>query len=368
LPRALPCVHLGGTPADEQGPSRPGPFACTLHGRCAPAWSAAAAPEESRRCAHCPDYLARDPFGPNSAQMRRRADAFLAAVGDYPAGRYAGRGVVLAGGGDRYFAALYVTVRALRHVGCRLPIQVWYLGRYDEMPAGRQALLAPYGVACIDADAVRLRHPARVLNGWELKAFAALHSPFEEVLFLDADCYPCRNPEFLFDLEDYRARGAIFWPDFFPVDPRLKWTAYGVPDPGRPGSVESGQFVVHKRPSWRPLNLAWFYNDHSDYYYRYGYGDKHTFEVAWARCGQPFVMWQVQGCWVAVAYVHAGPDTRPLFVHRCADKFRLKPTPYLTTQHFARPSYQPQLPLESECWGWLGDVARALTPAPGDVG
>ena len=39
-----------------------------------------------------------------------------------------------------YFASLFVTIRALRHVGCVLPIQVWYLGRNDEMPAaGRLA-------------------------------------------------------------------------------------------------------------------------------------------------------------------------------------------------------------------------------------
>ena len=99
----------------------------------------------------------RDPFGLNSAQMLRTAEEFLAAIPDYPVDRYHGRGVVLAGGGERYFPSLYVSIRALRHVGCRLPIQVWYLGRNNEMPADRQALLGPYGVECIDADAVR-RH------------------------------------------------------------------------------------------------------------------------------------------------------------------------------------------------------------------
>ena len=75
------------------------------------------------------------------------------------------------------------------------------------------------------------RHPARRLEGWELKAFDALHTPFEEVIFLDADSYPCRNPEFLFDQKDYKTRGAIFWPDIPIIDERLKWTAFGVPDP-----------------------------------------------------------------------------------------------------------------------------------------
>ncbi len=180
------------------------------------------------------------------------------------------------------------------------------------------------------------------------------------MLFLDADCYPCRNPEFLFELEDYRARGAIFWPDALFRDPRLKWAAYGVADPKRPGSVESGQFVLHKRLSWRPLNLAWFYNDHSDYYYRYCYGDKHTFEVAWARCDQPFVMWGSLARWVEVAYVQVGPDGQPLFIHRCSDKFRLKAEPYSTPQVRSGQTFVPELPLEAECWNWLSDLSRQL--------
>jgi hypothetical protein len=355
-PPALPCVHLGG--ASNGG--RPVVFACALHGRCSPAWDGAAPGEAVPRCVRCADYLPRDPFGPDSAQMRDRADAFLAAVPDYPANRYYGRGVVIAGGGERYFASLYVTIRALRHVGCNLPIQVWYFGCRDEMPAARQALLAPHGVECVDADEVRKRRPARRLNGWELKAFAALHSPFEEILFLDADCYPCRDPQFLFDLADYRQCGAIFWPDMAAFDARLKWAAFGVPDPRRRGSVESGQFVLNKRKCWRPLNLAWFYNDHSDFYYRYCYGDKHTFEVAWPRCGLPFVMWNPEARWAEVAYLHPGPDGRPLFVHRCADKFRIGRQNYVTHQNYAAPHFHSCLPLERECWGWMTELTQSI--------
>jgi hypothetical protein len=297
--------------------------------------------------------------------MLRQAEDFLAAVPTYPKERYQGRGVVIAGGGDRFFPSIYVTVRALRHVGCRLPIQVWYLGRNHEMPPKRKALLAPFEVECVDADRVRRTYPARRLGGWELKVFATLHSPFEELLFLDADCYPCRNPEFVFELEDYCTRGAIFWPDAYTADDhRLVWSAFGVRDPRRLGSIESGQFFLNKRLSWKPLNLAWFYNDHSDYYYRYCYGDKHTFEVAWARCAQPFVMWQSKGIWVDVAYLHPGPDHQPLFVHRCCDKFRFEDYGYTTSQRHPLPRFYSSLPLERECWGWMSELARLTGRAP----
>lgn len=370
LPRAMPCVHLGvlqrgnGQRHPTGADGEPQRFACALHGSCRVEPPDQRLPIEERSCHLCVDYLARDPFGPDSSTMRNRAEEFLAAIPEYPEERYRGRGIVMAAGGNRFFASLYVTVRALRHVGCTLPIQVWYLGRHDEMPARHRKLLAPYGVEFVDADRVRRRHPARCLDGWELKVFVALHSPYEEILSLDADSYPCRNPELLFEQADYQARGAIFWPDAAPTDDRLRWSAFGVADPRRLGSFESGQFVIDKRLTWRPLNLAWFYNDHSDYYYRYCYGDKHTLEVAWTRCGQPFVMWQPQAPWVDVAFVQSGPDLDPLFVHRCRDKFRLDDHDYTTPQYWPLPAYHSSLPMEEECWGWLSELASLLRRKP----
>ena len=371
--RAMPCVHLGkllrsddeATPAD-----RDPQFVCAIHGTCQTTPLGLNCSIDDRSCVSCSDYASRDPFGPDSETMRNRAEQHLESIPPYPEGRYRGRGIVIVGDGKRFFASLYITIRALRHLGCTLPIQVWYLGRKREMPKKRQSLLKPFDVEFVDADALREHHPARCLDGWELKVFAALHSPFEELLFLDADSYPCRNPEFLFDREDYQARGAIFWPDLMGIDDRLNWTAFGVADPRRLGSIESGQFVIHKRISWQPLNLTWFYNDHSDYYYRYCHGDKHTFEVAWARCRQPFVMWQPQSYWNEVAIMQSDPDGAPLFVHRCRDKFRLEDHSYNTPQFHTLPAYYSSLPMEDECWTWLTELADVLEyerPNPGAV-
>jgi hypothetical protein len=317
-------------------------------------------PSGLRTCGSCADYLGRDPFGPDSAQMWRQAEEFLGSVPPYPKGRYQGRGVIIAAGSDRCFPGLYVTIRALRHLGCGLPIQVWYLGRKRGIPAQRKAVLAPFQVECVDAERVRRHHPARRLGGWELKVFAILHSPFEEVLFLDAHCYPCRNPEFLFGLEDYRARGAIFWPDVNATDARLKWPAFGLANPRRLGTVDSDQFLLHKELSWQPLNLAWFYHEHFDYYYRYCQGDKHTLEVAWTHCARPFVMCEPKSRRIDVGCLQNGPDLLPLFVNRCSDKFSFERHRDITPQHYELPSFSPPPPLERECREWLADLARLL--------
>ena len=190
------------------------PARCTKP--CAVVGTEAKVPRAVQRCGGCADYLPRDPIGPGSIQMRRRADAFLMDLPDYPSRRYRGRGVVLAGGSDRFFASLYVTICALRHVGCTLPIEVWYLGREDEMPAERQALLAPYQVACIDADRVRRRQSFKVrrLDGWELKAFAALHSRLSRGAFSRCGLLSVPQPHVSFRPSKIIARkGAIFWPE-----------------------------------------------------------------------------------------------------------------------------------------------------------
>jgi hypothetical protein len=292
------------------------------------------------------------------------ADRFLARLPPYPGTSPGGRGVVLAGGGNRYFPSLYVTIRALRHVGCSLPVQVWYLGREGEMPGGHRRLLARWGVECVDATAGHPGRLYRILNGWQLKVFALAHCPFEEALLLDADCYPVRDPSLLFEDPGYRGAGAVFWPDL-PTGAAVDWRPFGVP-PSPRVTIDSAAVLVNKRLCWRPLQLAWWYNDHSDWSYAHGYGDKHTFEVAWQRCQVPSVMYTEVADWAVHSFRHVGPDGRPLFVHRCRDKFRFGPAPFVTDQNFEANHYLPSLPLEAECFAWLADLAGelGLRPAP----
>jgi len=331
-----------------------------MHGRCTVAATKQAEPNGIGTCGSCGDYLGRELFGPDSAAMRRRAEEYIKAVPPYPEGRYQGRGVVVANSGDRSITGLYVAIRALRHLGCSLPIQVWYLGRNAVLSAKEKGVLAPFQVECVDVDKIRRRHATRQLDGGELKVFATLHSPFEEVLFLDAHCYPCRNPEFLFEREDYCAQGAVFWPQVDATDTRLKWAAFGLASPRRLGTVDSDEFLFHKALSWRPLHLAWFYHDHSNYYDRYCRLDKHTLEVAWTHCAQRFVMWQPTSRRVDAGCLHNGPDFLPLIVNRYADPFSFASHGAFAPQQNELSSSSSALPLERECWDWLAELARLM--------
>ena len=290
------------------------------------------------------------------------ANLHLQTLPPYPAERFHGRGIVITSGGLSYFPSLYVTVRAIRHSGCTLPIQVWYLGRENELPADRRAVLEKFGVECVDADEVRTRFPTRILNGWELKVYAVLHSRFAEVFSLDADCYPVRDLTFVFDEPGYRETGAVFWPDVA-HGPAPNWPAFGVPSPERI-PLETGQFVVNKRASWKPLNLAAWYCDRSDWSFLHGYGDKGALEVAWPACGQPFTLYHEEIVWSGHSYLHAGPDGEVLLVHRCRDKFRTGTQGFMTPQPFPGNRFNPDQPLEGACFSWLRELRSEMGMDP----
>ncbi len=130
----------------------------------------------------------------------------------YPAHEFSGRGIVICGGGNKYFPCVWVCINMLRKVGCLLPIELWHFS--TEMSDLQKTLVSTLNVKCIDATEVRRKKPVRNLGGWELKPYAIIHSSFREVLLLDADNVVVVDPEFLFNTAPYKRVGAIFWPDY----------------------------------------------------------------------------------------------------------------------------------------------------------
>lgn len=200
-----------------------------------------------------------------------------------------GRGVVVCAGGVRYFPCAWVCIQMLRAQGCNLPVELWHLNP-GEMNEAMRRMVEPLGVSCVNAEEVRKSHPARILKGWELKAYALLHSSFREVLLLDADNVPVVDPSFLFETPQFAETGAIFWPDYERLSPRRRiWKLAGVPYRDEP-EFESGQIVLDKQRCFRPLSLAMWFNEYSDFWYRHIHGDKETFHIAWRRLDAPYAM------------------------------------------------------------------------------
>lgn len=205
----------------------------------------------------------------------------LAPVRPYPAARFDGRGIVVCAGGVRMFVNAYVLLRVLREtLRCALPIQLWHLGAGELSPAMRR-LLETLEVELVDAYAAPAEIPARIVDGWQLKSYALVNSRFREVLLLDADQVPVRDPVEVFDWPQYLETGALFWPDI--VDLALEnpiWALCGLV-PRRCRSFDSGQLAVDKRRHWKALQLALRLNEDADTFYQLIYGDKDTFLIGW---------------------------------------------------------------------------------------
>ncbi len=281
------------------------------------------------------------------------------------------RGIVICSGGWRFFPSLYVTVRMIRHVGCDLPIQVWYQGDLNEFDIRMEAALRPYGVGWICANSfLRERDmPRRCLGGWELKPLAAAYCPFREVISLDADSYPAYDPELFMDHPEYQRVGAAFWPDQHPLEAG-QYERFGVPVHEEP-AWESGQFIVDKSRHWRPLWLTCWMNDYSDYVYKHIYGDKDTFHLSWRKCGHEVCIPCAHPAWHHVAFLQLDFDGRVLFVHRTRDKFRWsdgeidgQPVQnwYMTGQWHGATQFIDGMPLESEGHQWLKESDQLIRP------
>jgi hypothetical protein len=230
----------------------------------------------------------QEPLSLSSAGMA--CERFIQTIPCYPGG-YEGRGIVICGGGVRYFTNAWVCINMLRRLGCALPIQLWYLGP-KEMDNRMKALVAQLAVQCVDAMQMRKGHPMRILGGWELKSYAILHSPYREVLLMDADNVPVVNPDFLFSTPEFLVTGALFWPDYLRGQDKKNmaiWRSFGLQIPNEL-EFETGQILVDKSRSWRALCFARWINENSDFFYRYLHGDKETFHLAFRKLKEAYAL------------------------------------------------------------------------------
>ena len=135
----------------------------------------------------------------------------------YPARRFEGRGIVLLGGNGKTLELIQITLRMLRELNCRLPVEVWHLP--GELTAGDTIMLQELGATPRDFGGADVLFPMKEIKGreknFQLKVAAWVNSAFEEIIGLDSDVMPIRDPTYLFETDVYRRTGQIFWPDWW---------------------------------------------------------------------------------------------------------------------------------------------------------
>lgn len=202
------------------------------------------------------------------------------------------KGIVIPCGGARQLASAYVTLLMIRnYFSCNLPVEVAYYGSHEMddyhatlFQVGTRLLAVDSATICsvgqndffweclqavsatvlVDLSAItRLEYKAESpVGGYAAKAFAIIHSSFAEILCLDSDNIPLRDPALLFETASYQQHGNIFWsdPNINGLDP----TVYKMFDMQPPWAedatflaAESGQILLNRFISLPGCLLHW---------------------------------------------------------------------------------------------------------------
>ena len=258
-------------------------------------------------------------------------------------------GIVVCAGGFRNVecAGGLLWVRELeRRKGLpSLRVEWYYVGDDEVPPAVREMLKDRIGnVRFVDCE--KLYDNPGLLRGFPIKPFALTKTSFRQVILLDSDCISVRHPSEIFASSFYRTHGNIFWPDYASrgklTSTVLNETVRGFinsagitisnEDLRLMGSMwesESGQVLVDRARFASSLDTAWALNEHS-VTYKYAYGDKDLFAVAFLLGGKlsqyaqvpvsPFSFTNSNGLHEAIGQRNPDHYDEVAFVHRTHQK------------------------------------------------
>ncbi|PKS06487.1 hypothetical protein jhhlp_007235 [Lomentospora prolificans] len=204
------------------------------------------------------------------------------------------RGIVM-GGGGKYTRIALTSILLLRHVGCKLPIQV-----FIDTHAEYDAHICEHSFPRLNAECLIMEDVIgdTKIGSYQYKVLSIIFSPFQHVLFLDADAWAIKDPAFLFEVEPYKSKGLITFPDFWvstasPAFYDITGTPMGSPTERR--SSESGILMYNKDMHADSLILTAYFNFYGPGRYytlltqgTHGEGDKETYLHAALNLGRPF--------------------------------------------------------------------------------
>ncbi|EEQ86655.1 alpha 1,2-mannosyltransferase [Blastomyces dermatitidis ER-3] len=225
------------------------------------------------------------------------------------------RGVVSTAGG-KYLPVFISSLRMLRRTGSNLPVELFLKDRAEYESSICDDVIPSLNGRCVVLSDILSASPVRTgddgdsandtgdqkplveIAHYQLKIFAMLFSSFEEIVWLDADCFPLRKPEEHLDLNPFKLTGMVTWPDFWisTVSPLYyNISQQPIPSVGLRASSETGQILLSKKTHPITLLLAAYYNYYGPSHYfpllsqgAPGEGDKETFLQAASAAGEPF--------------------------------------------------------------------------------
>ena len=203
-------------------------------------------------------------------------------------------------------------------LGCSLPIELWQIGHEISIKASKAIMK------------FREKHDIRFKNvkyiadnpdhwkGWQIKAFALKHSDFDEVIVCDCDILFGINPEVIFRDENYIKTGTFFFRDYeynspgsvkdianrsqfiqklmpqksqhFPKEWDFIYDGYYQHFRHKWDYMEAGVLYINKAKHGKVVDTIFELNSKWPETYKYIYGDKETFWLAFVMHNLPFYM------------------------------------------------------------------------------
>ncbi len=234
----------------------------------------------------------------------------------------------------RFAAHLIVCLRTV--LNSNLPIQIVYAGDDDLRPSARAQLVSffryplphlPFSISppFSNESSTQLRN-----GGWAIKAFAALASPFERTILLDADAVFLQAPEVLLASSAFARTGALLFHDRLlwqhAFSDRHDWWKSQIrrPSPALDTSRvwnedyaeegDSGAVVIDKSRTdvfVGLLHIAWqnSYAVREEVTYKITYGDKESWWLGFELAGSKYEFEQHYGSIVGWEETHAATGT-----------------------------------------------------------
>uniref|UniRef100_M4B5C0 RxLR effector candidate protein n=1 Tax=Hyaloperonospora arabidopsidis (strain Emoy2) TaxID=559515 RepID=M4B5C0_HYAAE len=199
---------------------------------------------------------------------------------------------------SKLVTSVFASINVLRSYNCTLPIELWILQSEATHTPSMSAALEVLQQRFSDVTVETIIDPT--IARFSTKIYAIQHSKFENVLYLDADSVPVRDPTFLFSIQEYREDGAVFWPDFWHPDntlfgihrKSLLWTLVDLPFVDM-FEQESGQILINRKRAALALEVLTFFASHRPNYFNrlnLAYGDKDLYRLAWMKAHASFYM------------------------------------------------------------------------------
>ncbi|OCF42356.1 hypothetical protein I317_03860 [Kwoniella heveanensis CBS 569] len=222
-----------------------------------------------------------------------------------------GRGIVMVAGNADTLTRVKWSLQMLRSYGSTLPVQIYHFP--SERPADDSPLrteLQDLGAELVEA-AGQEKDKGKT-KSYHLKAIAVVQSPFREVLYLDSDSIPTRDPEYMFDAPNYKRLGIFATPDYWKTSANNPiWAIMGVKCRNE-WEMETGQMFVDKKMHLDVFLLIQYMLERHDFWFYFSDGDKDIFRWALLALRK---RWAVPGRWVGAAALPSGTASGDFCAH-----------------------------------------------------